>query len=450
MPLLCDMFERKLIDELTEWAGKPNRKPLVLRGARQVGKTTIVEQFAARFDEYLYLNLELPQNQEPFKRFTNLENLVQALFFLKNVSRKEGRTLIFIDEIQEVPEAFWQLRYFYEQAPQYHVIAAGSLLETLFDSEKSFPVGRVDYKVVRPASFPEFLKATGEEAAFQQLESVPIAEFAHDKLLSLFHTYTLIGGMPEVVSHYAQYRDLAALKPIYDSLLASYLEDVEKYARTTAQVAVIRHAIRSAFYQAGKRISFANFGKSGYGSREMGEALRALEQAMLLHLVYPTVNTQPPALPDYRKSPRLQVLDTGLMNAFTGLQPQVLTATDLNQIYHGTIAEHVVGQELLNLQSGALSRLDFWVREKKSSSAETDFLWPYETHLIPVEVKSGAAGKLRSLHQFMEQAPHGLAVRFYAGKFRTDNVKTPEEKHFRLISLPYYLTSKIEAYLAQV
>ena len=172
------------------------------------------------------------------------------------------------------------------------------MLESLFDKYISFPVGRVEYKVLRPVSFPEFLSAMNETAAYDQLQQVPAASFSHPKLLSLFHTYALIGGMPEAVQHYSTNKDLVSLSPIYDSLLTSYMDDAEKYAKNATQMQLIRHAIRSSFAQAGKRTKFQGFGNSNYGSREMGEALRALQKALLLYIVYPETGFTLPLLPD--------------------------------------------------------------------------------------------------------------------------------------------------------
>ncbi|MDP3434947.1 MAG: AAA family ATPase [Bacteroidota bacterium] len=442
------MFNRRIIEELDKWLAQPIRKPLVLRGARQVGKTTLVEQFASRFEQYIYLNLELPEDRQPFEQFTSVEALVQALFFIKNCSLEQKKqTLIFIDEIQEVPEALNILRYFFEQEPDLPVIAAGSMLETLFDKNISFPVGRVEYKVIRPVSFAEFLDAMGENAALTQLEKVPVAKFAHTKLLQLFHTYALIGGMPEIVKSYIVNKDLKALSPIYDSLIASYLEDVEKYASSDSQIQHIRHAISSSFAAAGKRIKFEGFGNSGYRSRDMSEALRILEKALLIQLIFPCTSAILPLMPDIKKSPRLQVLDTGLINYLVGIQKELLGTKDLNSVYQGTIIEHLVGQELLSMQNLALSALHFWVREKKSSNAEVDYIFPFEGKLIPVEVKSGKEGTLRSLHQYMDVAPHSFAIRFYSGELSITEAKTSSGKIYQLLNLPYYLGTQLEKYL---
>jgi predicted AAA+ superfamily ATPase len=442
------MFHRDIIFKLEEWRKKSNRKPLIIRGARQVGKTTVVKQFGADFEQFIYLNLELPEDRKPFEDFTNFDNLLQSLFFLKNQSlTKKNNTLIFIDEIQELPQALQQLRYFYEEAPDLAVIAAGSLLESLFNPDISFPVGRVEYLVIHPVSFPEFLSAIGETAALEQLKKVPLAGFAKDKLMQLFQRYCLLGGMPEVIEQYVVTKDVSSLNTVYESLLISYMDDVEKYASNASQVNYIRHAMRASFAETGKRIKFQGFGKSSYKSREMGEALRTLEKALLLHLIFPQTSTVLPLQPDLNKSPRLQVLDTGMLNYFVGVQKEIIGSQDLSSVYQGTMIEHMVGQELLAAQYTALHGLQFWVREKNSSSSEVDYLQVFNSQLIPIEVKSGATGTLRSLHQFMDLAPHQLAIRFYAGDLEIATITTPEQKEYYLLNLPYFLVSQIDKYL---
>lgn len=442
------MFRRNLIVELEIWRNKEPRKPLIIRGARQVGKTTLVNQFAKQFDEYIYLNLELSEDKAIFTQFASIESLVNAIFFMKNKQlAKKRQTLIFIDEIQEVPKALTYLRYFHEFYPEIAVIAAGSMLESLFDKEISYPVGRVEYKVIRPVSFPEFLEAMGERNAIEQLFEVPMANFAHTKLLSLYNTYALIGGMPEIVQHYVKHGDLVALGPLYDSLINGYLEDVEKYASNQSQIQHIRHCIKSTFSETGKRIKFEGFGNSGYKSREMGESLRILEKALLLHLIYPNTSATLPLQPDIKKSPRLQLLDSGLMNYYLGIQKDILSTKDLNTIYQGKLIEHLTGQELLAFQFNMLSSLHFWVREKKESNAEVDYLYPFEGEIIPIEVKSGKEGTLRSLQLFMDESPQNLAIRFYAGELKLSESRTPKGKRYQLLNLPYFLVSQTEKYI---
>lgn len=442
------MYKRHIISELRKWSATPDRKPLVLRGARQVGKTTVVEQFAVDFTQFIHLNLERGRDKEIFTQYSSASEILQLIFLQYN-QRWENRnnTLLFIDEIQESSKAVAMLRYFYEEFPEIYVIAAGSLLETIFDKGVNFPVGRVEYRILRPFSFAEFLEAMGENQAFEHYNQVPMSDFVHQKLLPLFHTYTLVGGMPEVLKSYIETKDLTLLRTTYESLLATYFDDAEKYAKNQSQVQIIRHAVKAAFYEAGSRIKFAGFGASNYGSKEMGEVLRTLEKVMLLYLVFPTTQTEPPYMPDIKKSPRLQVLDTGMLNFFAGLQKELFGTRDLNALYQGKITEHVVGQEFLAAKYNLMNELHFWVRDKKQSNAEVDFLFPFDGEMIPVEVKSGASGKMRSLHQYVDNSKADFAVRFYAGKISLEEHKTINGKIFKLLSLPYFLSGKLEEYL---
>ncbi|MCF6357236.1 MAG: AAA family ATPase [Draconibacterium sp.] len=190
------MFYRIAIDKLNIWSKSPTRKPLVLRGARQVGKTTLVNLFSKNFDEFISLNLDTEREKEIFENSQSITELIASLFFLKNVPLDATNVLIFIDEIQNSPKAVAWLRYFYEEAPQYHVIAAGSLLESLIDNQIRFPVGRISYMPVRPFSFPEFISALNEQQSSEILKTIPVPEYSHDKLSQLFKTFALIGGMP--------------------------------------------------------------------------------------------------------------------------------------------------------------------------------------------------------------------------------------------------------------
>jgi hypothetical protein len=417
---------------------------MIIRGARQVGKTTLLKQLGGYFNNFIPLNLEQEPDRRVFEEFRDPAELVRAIFFNRNIPLAEAeQTLLFLDEVQGTPSALGQLRYINEQFPGLSIVAAGSMLETVFDNRLSFPVGRV----LRPCSFPEFLSALGETSAAELLQTVPLPAFAMDKLYRLFHLYAVVGGMPAIVQRYTETGDLTVLREWYDSLIASYLDDVEKYGRSDSQVQVIRLAIRGALTAGGKRITFAGFGNTLYRSREMSDALNTLQKAMLIQLVYPVTSAVLPLTPDRRKSPRLQFLDTGLMNYYSGIQKELFGTSDLSSAYQGRIIEHLVGQELLALQHEALGALNFWVREKASSTAEVDFLFPHDGTLIPVEVKSGGAGKLRSLHLFMDQSPHDLAIRFHHGPVTMTETATPAGKKFRLLNLPYFLVSGISAYI---
>jgi hypothetical protein len=253
--------------------------------------------------------------------------------------------------------------------------------------------------------------------------------------------------MPEIVKKYVETKDPTALSSIYERLLAAYIDDVEKYTSNDHLIQVVRHCIKASFLQAGERIKFQHFGRSNYNSREVGEAFRTLEKTFLLSLVYPTIDAVLPLLPDLKRSPRLHVLDTGMMNYFLGIRTDILGTNDLNSVHQGIIIEHLVGQELLASKFNVLSKLDFWVREKAGSSAEVDYVYPFESQLIPIEVKSGKTGTLKSLHLFMDEAPHDLAIRFWSEPLNLSRVKTPSGKTFRLLSLPYYLASQTERYI---
>lgn len=441
------MFNRDIVDRLNEWASKKDRKPLVLRGARQVGKTSAVNIFAQSFDHYIYLNLDLAEDKQLFELDSPFKDLVAAIFFSKNKELNAGRTLLFIDEIQNSPSAVSKLRYFYENASDIYVIAAGSLLESLIDKTISFPVGRVEFLAVRPCNFREFLLAIGETESAKIINNYPAAGYAHDKLINLFAKYMLIGGMPEVVKSYAEYGDLVKLSNIYESLIVSYLDDVEKYSKNSNQTNIIRHIISSAFLYAGERIKFEGFGKSGYRSRDIGESFRILEKTMLLQLVYPVTATSFPIEANLAKSPKLHLLDTGLVNYKAKIQGELLKSNKIDNVYQGKIAEHIVGQELMALNQSVLGKINFWTREDRKTNAEVDFIYQFRNLVIPIEVKSGASGSLRSLHSFIDKAPHGFAVRVWSGKAGVEETTTLTNKPFKLISIPFYLIRSLDSIL---
>ena len=442
-------FNRKIIPILNQWASYSDRKPLILRGARQVGKTTVINIFSKEFDQYIYLDLEKSEEAKLFKRKLPAKELLQSIFLFKNISPKKGRLLLFIDEIQNSPEAVSILRYFYEEIPDLFVIGAGSLFEVMLEPQQiSFPVGRVQFLFVYPMTFGEYLEAMEEKEAFQLLETIPIPKYALQKLMKLFHTYTLIGGLPEIVSKYRQTRSITDLNLIFQSLMTAYSDDVLKYARNESMRNIIKHCIESAPFEAGKRIYFAGFGNSNYRSREIGEALKTLERAKLLYLLYPTTSTEIPVVPDKKKSPRLQFFDTGILNFVAGLQQNYFKYDDLHSFYKGKLAEHIIGQEFLAYDCSTSLKPLFWVREKKQSSAEVDFVFQLESNVIPIEIKSGKTGTLRSLHQFINQCDHPYAIRLYSGPLKIDKTKTTEGKSFFLLNLPYFLAGRLRDYFS--
>jgi len=442
------MFGRTILKELRRWKASPDRKPLILRGARQVGKTTAVDIFSREYEQSISLNLEKPEDAALFSRKLPANDLFQAILFHKNLPRLSGQVQLFLDEVQNSPEAVRMLRYFHEDLPHIHVIAAGSLLEIVLTQKQiGIPVGRVQYLYMYPLSFPEFLEATGEIQALEALTKIPFPSLALPRLFDLFHRFALIGGMPEIVARYAEQKDSVALRTIYQSLLASFLDDIPKYARNATLKRVIRHCFEAAPFEAGERIKFAGFGKSKFRSREAGEALRTLEQTMLIHLLYPSTSTEIPLVPDQKKSPKLFFLDIGLVNFSAGLQGHYFEHSDLHSFYRGRIAEMIVEQELIAADMQAPSKPVFWVREKRQAPAEVDFVIQHDQYAVPVEVKAGSTGTLRSLHQYINRCPHPYAVRMYAGPLEIHRLKTQEGKPYVLMNLPYFLASQLKDYL---
>jgi len=438
--------------ELEQWAARKKRKPLILRGSRQVGKTTLVDHFAKKFENYLYLNFEKnPSATMLFEKEQEIDDLVADIFLFCNQEKNLGKTLLFIDEIQNSKMAITKLRYFYEaKLPDLYVIAAGSLLETMLTKKVSFPVGRVEYLAVRPCVFNEFLRAIGEIQLEKALLNCKIPEALHRKTMNLFNTFTLIGGMPEVVADYAENKNFVGLNNIYESLLTSYRDDVEKYARNETMAQTIRYILQSGWKFAAERITLGNFAGSSYKAREMGEAFCTLEKTFVLELCHPTSDTLAPITKNLRRAPKLLWLDCGLVNYAANLQKEVFGAMDILDVWRGKIAEQMVAQELLALDSRVSNLRNFWVQNKKDSDAEVDFVLQVDSKLIPIEVKSGHNAKLRSLHFFMDEAPHNIAVRVWAQPFSVDEVTTFQGKNIKLINLPFYYVGRIEEILKNI
>jgi len=222
---------------------------------------------------------------------------------------------------------------------------------------------------------------------------------------------------------------------------------VTKYTTNTTAKNVIKHIMSSAAYAVDERIKFQNFGNSNYRSREVGEAMRNLHQAKVIQLIYPTTATELPIIPDLKKSPRLQFLDTGILNRILGIRAEMLVLEDLSQSYKGAIVPHIVTQEIISIQSNKSQLPNFWVREKKQASSEVDLVFAMDGKLIPIEIKSGSTGSLKSLHQFIERTNHPYAIRMFAGEFSIQETKTPNGTPYLLINLPYYLGSLIPHYI---
>lgn len=441
-------FERTLYNKLIQWSEKKGRKPLILRGARQVGKTTLVKEFGKRYTHFIFLNLERHSDRKYFEDNEDVKDILDIILISKDIIPKPGeQILLFIDEIQESPKAISLLRYFYEDIPDLHVIAAGSLLEFAMKDIEHFPVGRVEYLYLYPFNFTEFLNAINHQSALKELEQLPVREVAHETLIRLFNTYTIMGGMPEVIREYSKSESFSSLTPVYESIWSSYISDVEKYGSNSNARNVIKFVMQATPKYIDKRIKYQNFGNSNYRSREVSEAMQALDMANVIQIIYPSTSMEVPILPDYKKAPKLQLLDTGIVNYSLGIVPELILLKDLSDGFRGAIIPHIIYQQIISIESERKTSLSFWVREKAQSSAEVDLLIAHKGKVVPVEIKSGATGTLKSLHQFVNQSSHHYAVRIYGGKFEIQKTRTPEGKDYVLMHLPYYLGMKIYDYL---
>ena len=447
------MFARNLIHQLRQWKENPRHKPLVLRGARQVGKTTLVKEFGKEFDSFISLNLE-KEDSEIFRRFSNVNDVWQYLCLKNHVVQDKSRAiLLFIDEIQEEPKAVAMLRYFYEDLSWVYVIAAGSRLHSLMKQHVSFPVGRVEYMTLRPCSFLEFIEAKEGGQWADMLRDIAVPDFMHEEMISAFNTYALVGGMPEAVSEYLDHQDIERLSPIFSSLLKGYNEDAEKFAKNFEQVRVLRHILGAAWLSAAETITFSGFGNSNYTSTQIHDGMDLLERAYLLSLDYPVTSTSAPALPATRRSPKLIMVDTGLTNFLAGIQLEYLQNKELLDTWRGRAAEHIVAQELrVVLDRHYREQQYFWIRDKKGSTAEVDFVWQEGTDIIPIEVKAGTNSHLRSLHTFVNNSEgHVVAVRIWSGPLSIQDIETPapDKKPFRLINLPFYYVGQLDKVLVE-
>ncbi|MGQ7854726.1 ATP-binding protein [Pedobacter sp. WC2501] len=440
-------FKRSIEENLNQWKNSKKRKPLIIRGARQVGKTTLIKSFAKSYSNAIFLNLEKPAHRQYFDDFDDVQSIVEALLLGHGIqSDKIAETLLFVDEIQESAKAIQMLRYFYEEIPELHVISAGSLLEFVLQKVKSFPVGRVEFLYLYPLNFQEYLQANQKDDLLKYLLQTPVKAVAHKLLLKAFHRYAIIGGMPEIIKTDLEEHNLSDLPIVYESIWATYKNDIEKYTQNDTARRTINHIMGTAHLFLDERVIFQGFGNSNYKSREVGEAFRILDDAKIIRLIYPSTNTEVPIIPDLKKSPRLQFLDTGLINYSLGIQGEMLALDDLSSAYKGAVIPHLFTQELISIERISSHKPNFWVREKKQSDAEVDLIYAYKKMVIPIEIKSGGTGSLRSLHQFIDASTHPFAIRVYGGEFRLEKTITPAGKPYLLLNLPYYLGTRIAQY----
>lgn len=434
---------RNVLKKLHEWKALSHKKPIVLRGARQVGKSFVVKEFSKTYKQKILLNFERPIDKELFES-RNLQDFIDYIF-LKNGFSKNEKTLLFIDEIQESNQAINSLRFFYEDFAFLDVITAGSLLEFTLENIHSFPVGRVHQIRLNPISFEEFLNAS-QPHLLDYYHQVPVSNIAHDLILEQFNQFLMIGGMPEVVKTFLKSQNYLKIQDIYNDLWQGYKQDVEKYAKNETDKKVIRHILNYGHLEK-DRIKFNNFANSSYKSREVSEAFMSLEMAKIIQPIYPTTQTSFPAIANLKRSPRLQYLDTGLLVYLLNIHADLIGIKDLSDFMRGKLIQHIVSQELFVQNNDFQYKPLFWVRENHNSNAEIDNLYIGRDFILPIEIKSGHSGRLRSLMQFIDEAEVNQGIRLSAHHFSVENIKTLNQKSFKLYNIPYYHAIKINEYL---
>ncbi|SDU57118.1 ATP-binding protein [Desulfobacula phenolica] len=404
-------MKRDIDTQLVEWKKSEFRKPLVIRGARQVGKTYSVCRFGeTHFETFIKLDFERDRTiHRIFEGDLSTEKMILELEVHANISITPGKTLLFLDEIQECERALLSLRYFYEEIPKLHIIAAGSMLEFTLGSI-SFPVGRISFEWMRPMTFHEFLNASGREILADKLPCIsnfsPVSETIHLKIIEQLKRYILTGGMPEAVKRYCRTGSLTQSFVVHEEIYQSFLQSLVKYQKR-ADIDSLDHLMRSVPSHVGSQIKYTRLDPDRRIEKTK-TSLHILERALLLHIIKSSDATGLPLnATASSKVMKPLFLDVGLMQYCCGINPSdVLKEKNLSNVYKGALAEQFVGQELLAASGSENFKLFYWSRAKKSSSAEVDYLYVKDGRIWPIEVKSGPAGKLKSLHIFLNEHPH--------------------------------------------
>ncbi len=432
-------MKREAEKALKSWLTGKRRKPLVLRGARQVGKSTLVRNFAAA--EGMVLNeVNLERHLELKKVFAALDvnRICEELGVLVGRSVRSPGSILFLDEVQAIPEALAALRYFYEELPQVPVIAAGSLLEfTLSKHQFSMPVGRIDYLHLGPMAFSEFVSEVAPQLVSYIDEAASgnaIPETAHAALMALVRKYSFVGGMPEAVLSFVESGSALDAVAVHRSILQTYEDDFAKYA-PKVDPALMQSIFRKIPAMVGQKVKYVNFARDVL-SRDVKNALDCLMKARVCHGVRASTCSALPLEASVSESAwKLLFLDIGLMNHACGIDYAAIERMDsLKFINEGAIAEQFVGQHLL-YRSGGLEApsLCYWLRENRNANAEVDYVIAAKGEILPIEVKAGASGSMRSLQQFAMEKNIKRALRFDANPSSSQNTGS-----YELISRPLY------------
>lgn len=420
------MYIHRTIDQtLSSWKETKHRKPLLLRGARQVGKTSAVKNLSKKFKYYIEINFdESPVFKTLFERDFSINEICEQISVLTNTPIIANETLVFFDEIQSCIPAITKLRYFYEKMPELHLIAAGSLLEFVLSELPSFGVGRVRSVFMYPLSFKEFLLACGEDLLLKSIEKAnfekPISDSIHSKLLSTYKKFLIIGGMPEVVSAYARGASLLELQTILNDLVISVQADFVKYKSRVPATRLIE--VYSAIaQQIGSKFSFT-YPNATLNNRQIKEAIDLLLMSGLIHSVtHSSSNGIPLGAGANSKKIKYLIYDTGIFQRIMGLNiGELMLQDDFNAVNKGNIAELFVGLELIKVNGPFENhQLFYWHREEKSSQAEVDFVEQFENKIVPIEVKSGKKGTMQSLYLFLEEKKQPFGIRISMENFST-------------------------------
>ena len=431
-------MKRFLEKDLIAWKKSPEHLPLILRGARQVGKSYLIESFGKTFfDEVLIIDFERYPHLKKCFVTPDAKEIAQKIEMALQKKIVPGKTLLFLDEIQECPEALTSLRYFKELMPQLHVIAAGSLMEFfLHDERYSFPVGRVEFFYLRPFSLMEFLQTTAP-ISYERISSAtmekPLSTLEHEEMLKWVRRFFFIGGMPDAIASYLLKESFLECQKVHERILQAYSSDFGKYS------AEVLHKYLYLLFQkapalVGKIVKYVQIDKESR-SRDLKPALELLTKAGIIHQVFATTASGIP-LHAHMKENRFKLLflDVGLLQTASQIDAQDIWEKDINQINAGSLAEQFVGQELLAYAKPYQNRsLLFW--EKEKSEAEVDFVVTVDSQMIPIEVKAGSTGRLYSLQSFLDAKKAPLGIRIS---------EMPLSFHNRILSVPFYLVHAID------
>lgn len=453
------VYYNRMIDQyLAEWAESDSRKPLLLRGARQVGKSTAVRHLGAKFKNFVEINLERDRRlQEVFLADLDVRRIVAELSAMAGQPITPGETLLFIDEIQMCPEAVMSLRFFKEDMPALHVVAAGSLLEFALQDLPTFGVGRIHSMFMYPMTFDEFLTANGEqrlmEARNEASAAAPLPAPLHEKIVSLYRTYLLVGGMPEAVGKWVETHDYLKCQEVLDDIVLTYEDDFPKYKKRVDPM-LLRATLRSAAEQAASKFVYSAVG-GGYKTHQVKAALELLTLAgILVPVTHTAANGIPLGSEADRTCRKMLLLDSGmllrLLNMSTGditpLVSQILTSSPAELVNKGPLAEMVAGLELLRYQTPNLRHdLYYWQRAAKNSMAEIDYLTSHQQRVLPIEVKAGTQGGMKSLWMFMREKKLALAVRSSLENFGAFDYADPQAEGAtrHIVVCPLYAMSQL-------